>query len=460
MSSPLGRYSPETMDMFEEPARPAARGGIDRSAPLAARMRPRSLDEFVGQQHLVAPGKPLRRLIESGTAGNVILWGGPGTGKTTLAHLIAQSTKKQFVPFSAVSEGVPRIREIVAEAERLKRNRGEGTLLFMDEAHALNKSQQDTLLPHVESGLLQLIAATTENVSFELRPAILSRCKVFRLEPLTPADVRRALESALEDTERGLGEWELVADDVALDLVGEYADGDARRGLTILETAAALVSQGGHITEQVVRDAAQTRVASYDKGQDARYELLSALQKSIRNSDPQAALYYLARMIEGGEEHRVICRRLAVIAAEDVGLADPQALPVTMAAIQNMEFVGPPEGWLAVAEAVLYLATAPKSARSYMALGAARELARQTMRVQVPKHLQNAPTALMRSMGIGEGYDYPFNHPNHVARQRCLPEELAEAEFYEPSGFGYEKQVAERLRWWAKQKGLAPNDGE
>jgi len=327
---------------------PSARGTsslFERSLPqpLAARMRPRSLDEIVGQRHLLAPGKPLREAIERGTVGSMIFWGPPGTGKTTIARVIAHYTDREFVPFSAVTEGVPRVREIVAEAEG-RRRLGRGTILFADEIHRFNKAQQDAFLPHVEAGTITLIGATTENPSFEINGALLSRMRVFVLEPLTADDVRALLLRALADAERGLGDWTLDVHPDALALIAAEADGDARRALTVLEAAAEHVGRGGHVTTEVARDALQLRFARFDKFGEETYNMLSAFHKSLRGSDPQGALYWMGRMIEGGADPMIMFRRAIAMAAEDIGLADPEALKLAVAARDAYHMLGPPEG--------------------------------------------------------------------------------------------------------------------
>ena len=416
-------------------------------APLAARMRPRTLDEFVGQEHLLAPGHALGDSIRRGNIGSVIFWGPPGTGKTSLARLIARHTDRQFVPFSAVTDGVPRLREIVKEAES-RRALGRGTILFCDEIHRFNRAQQDAFLPHVETGLLTLIGATTENPSFELNGALLSRCRVYVLRRLDQHHIVAVLGSALTDSERGLGDQHLAVDDATVELLAALSDGDARRALTVLEAAATLVGPGGAITEAIVRDALAIRVPTHDKSGEEHFNLLSAYHKSLRGSDPQAALYWMARMIEGGEDPMTIFRRAIAMAAEDIGLADPQALTLAISARDAFHMLGPPEGYLPLAEMTIYLATAPKSNSVVKALTRSLEAAQETPAVGVPIHLRNAPTSLMKSLGYGKEYQYPHDTPEGFVDQPYLPEELKEAEFYQPGDRGFEKKVAERLAWW------------
>lgn len=417
------------------------------AAPLAARMRPTSLDEFVGQAAVLAPGKPLRESIERGTVGSLILWGPPGSGKTTLGYLVARFTDREFVPFSAVTEGVPRVREIIAEAAR-RLEMGRGTILFVDEIHRFNRAQQDAFLPAVESGIVTLIGATTENPSFELNGALLSRARVVVLEPLAPDDVTVVLRRALEDRERGLGAMALAADDDALRWLAVEVDGDARRALNVLEAAAEHAGQGGRLTSDVLRDAMQRRVARYDKSGEEHYNLISAYHKALRGSDPQGALYWLARMIDGGEDPMYIARRTVRFASEDVGLADPQALRVALAARDAWHALGSPEGELALAEAAVYLATAPKSNRVYVAWGAALDAARAYPAEGVPLHIRNAPTALMKELGYGRGYQYAHDVPEGYLPQRYLPDALQDTVFYEPGTFGFEKDIAKRMAWW------------
>lgn len=419
--------------------------------PLAARMRPRTLDEYVGQAHLLGPGKTLRDAIERGTVTSMIFWGPPGTGKTTLGLLIARYTDREFVPFSAVTEGVPRVREIIAEAEE-RLAMGRGTVLFVDEIHRFNRAQQDAFLPAVERGVVTLIGATTENPSFELNGALLSRARVIVLEPLGIEALEALLQRALGDAERGLGATGLRAADGALAWLAREADGDARRALNVLEAAATHAGQGGVLTIDGLREAMQLRTARYDKSGEEHYNLISAYHKALRGSDPQGALYWLARMISGGEDPMYIARRTIRFAAEDVGLADPQALTVALAARDMYHLLGSPEGELALAEAAVYLATAPKSNRVYEAWKAALDLAREHPAETVPLHIRNAPTRLMKELGYGKGYQYAHAVPEGYAPQEYLPDVLRDAVLYEPGPFGFEKDIAKRMQWWAELK--------
>jgi putative ATPase len=440
---PRKRLAPRQVSLF---------AGGRETRPLAARMRPATLDEFVGQEHLLGPGKPLRDAIERGMPGSMIFWGPPGSGKTTLAHLVASSTERVFVPFSAVTEGVPRIREILSEARARLDAGGPETILFIDEIHRLNKAQQDSLLPPAEDGTITLIGATTENPSFEVIGALLSRTRVFVLNPLSADDIERLVQRALTDQERGLGARQLEVDPAALTLMAAEADGDARRALTVLEAAAAHVGQGGRITVAVAQDAMQRRFAHYDKAGEEHFNLLSAYHKSLRGSDPQGALYWMARMLDGGEDPMTLFRRAIAMAAEDIGLADPNALIMAVAARDAFHMLGPPEGYLPLAEMTIYLATAPKSNSAKVALGAALDAARNTPAAPVPLHIRNAPTPLMKELGYNKGYQYAHNSPEAYIPQEYLPDQLRDALFYLPGSFGHEKKIAERLEWWARLK--------
>ncbi|MFW6193086.1 MAG: replication-associated recombination protein A [Gemmatimonadota bacterium] len=411
---------------------------------MAARMRPRSLEEVVGQDEIVGEGAPLRELIEGDRVPSLILWGPPGCGKTTLAAVIARHTDAAFEPFSAVTEGIGRVRELIEQARQRKRATGRDTILFVDEIHRFNKAQQDAFLPHVEAGTVTLVGATTENPSFEVVGPLLSRARVFVLEPLAPEDLEELCRRALADDERGLGDRGVAAADDALRRLAEVSDGDARRALNALETAAAL-AQGGEIGVQEVEAALQRRFPRYDKGGEEHYNLISALHKAIRGSDPDGALYWLARMLEAGEDPLYLARRLVRMASEDVGLADPRALQAAVAARDAYHFLGSPEGDLALAEAAVYLAVAPKSNRLYQAFGAARAAARESPAEPVPLHVRNAPTELMQELGYGEGYRYDHDDPEGVAPQTYLPEPLADVRFYEPGSRGAEARIAERL---------------
>ncbi|MCA0376392.1 MAG: replication-associated recombination protein A [Gemmatimonadetes bacterium] len=440
--------------------REAARDGGDTlfssrvPEPLANRLRPRTLDEYLGQAHLLAPGRPLRESLTRGIVDSMVFWGPPGVGKTTLARLLANSIDAAFVSFSAVSDGVARVREVVTEAEG-RRAAGRGTILFVDEIHRFNRAQQDAFLPHVEAGTVVLIGATTENPSFALNGALLSRMRVLVLEPIPTAALEALVDRALADVTRGLGARQLRIADDARALLATAADGDARRLLGVLEAAAALIDDGATIDVAGAEAALQHRVARYDKSGEEHYNLISALHKALRGSDPQGALYWLARMIAGGEDPRYVARRMVRMAAEDVGLADPQALTIALTAAETYERLGSPEGELALAEAAVYLATAPKSSRVYEAWSAALEAARATPAAPVPKHLRNAPTRLMKELGYGDGYQYAHAVPEAYLPQEYLPDEVRTRTFYEPGPFGFEKDIARRLAWWASLRARA-----
>ncbi len=427
------------------------------SAPLAARMRPRTLEEFVGQEHLLGPGHILERAIRSDQIPSMVLWGPPGVGKTTLARLIASLTEAHFIGLSAVTSGVADLRKAVDEAREERGTNDRGTILFIDEVHRFNKSQQDAILPHVENGTVVFIGATTENPSFEVVAPLLSRARVLKLEPLTDEQITGVITRALNDTERGLGHSHVELDPDALQFLLTVAAGDARVALNAVELAANVTNHGQdsvrHVDQATMEEVLQRRSPMYDKSGDSHYDTISAFIKSIRASDPDAAVYWLARMLEAGEDPLFIMRRIVISASEDVGMADPQALSVAIAAQQAVHFIGLPEGAIAMAEATVYLATAPKSNGSYMALNRARDEVRNGRQYPVPLHLRNAATGLMKSFGYGQGYKYSHDYEDHFSGQNNLPEEIADKRFYEPGELGYEATVKERLEaWWASKK--------
>jgi putative ATPase len=436
---------------------PNAGGAADTTRPLADRMRPRTLDEFVGQEQLIGPGKPLRTQIERDDTGSLIFWGPPGTGKTTLAKIIAHMTKAEFIEYSAVLAGIKEIKQVMADAERA-RQYGTRTIVFIDEIHRFNKAQQDAFLPHVEKGNIRLIGATTENPSFEINSALLSRCRVYVLQPLIEDQIVLLLKRAIADRKRGLGEINLTASDDVLKKIASYSSGDARSAYNVLEVAAGLAkspllakaARNGapisvEITDSIVRDALQKRILLYDKTGEEHYNLISALHKSVRNSDPDAALYWLGRMLEAGEDPLYIARRVVRMSVEDIGLADPNALPLSMAARDAVDFIGMPEGNLALAQAVVYLSVAPKSNALYTAYGDVKQDVEQTAADPVPLHLRNAPTALMKGLGYGRGYQYAHDLEEKVADMQCLPDNLKGRVYYHPTSEGIEKRIRERL---------------
>jgi putative ATPase len=414
-------------------------------APLAERMRPRTLDEVSGQEHLIGPGKPLRVQIERDDAASMIFWGPPGVGKTTLGKIIAETTNANFVEFSAVMSGIKEIKQVMASAAKAAELHSR-TILFVDEIHRFNKAQQDAFLPYVERGAIRLIGATTENPSFEVISALLSRCRVYVLKPLSEEQIAALLRRALEDRERGLGAMEVTADDDALELISSYSSGDCRNAYNALEVAAQLAREGTrHIDKTVAGEAVQQRVLMYDKSGEEHYNLISALHKSVRNSDPDAALYWLARMFAAGEDPLYLARRIVRMAVEDIGLAAPEALHLCLSAKEAMDFLGSPEGDLALAEAVVYLSLAPKSNSVYTAYGAVQEEIEHTRQEPVPLHLRNAPTKLMEELGYAKGYRYAHDEEGRVADMDCLPDSLRGRSYYQPTQEGREKQLAARM---------------
>ncbi|MCE2542540.1 MAG: replication-associated recombination protein A [Acidobacteria bacterium] len=448
-------------------------------APLAERMRPRTLDELVGQQDIAAPGQPLREAIERDALQSIILWGPPGTGKTTIARLIATVTRAHFIAFSAVLSGIRDIKAVMAEAEAARRRLGRRTILFVDEIHRFNKAQQDAFLPRVEAGDIVLIGATTENPSFEVNAALLSRSKVFVLSPLSQAEIETILERALRDPERGLGGGPVETAEGALAAMARHANGDARVALNLLELAAAIARSGASdaqaadaaaqahepavITLDLLARAVQRRMLLYDKSGEEHFNLISALHKSLRNSDPDAGVYWLARMVEAGEDPLYIARRLVRFASEDVGNADPAALPLAVAAKDAVHFIGMPEGNTALAQAVIYLAAAPKSNAVYAAYNRAAADAHGDAAEPVPLHLRNAPTRLMKDLDYGKGYEYAHDDADAVTGMDCLPPAIAGRRYYRPTTRGYEKELARRLDAWRalkhSRRNAAKDDG-
>jgi putative ATPase len=449
------------MSLFDnfEPQQTMQQPRGQRDVPLPERMRPRNLDEFAGQAHLIGPGKPLRLAIERGEPGSMIFWGPPGTGKTTLAKIIAKTTSATFIEFSAVTSGIKEIKQVMVDAERAAAH-GSRTILFVDEIHRFNKAQQDAFLPYVERGALRLIGATTENPSFELNAALLSRCRVYVLQSIGDDEIVALLQRALSDKERGIETFQLEAAEGALESIASFSNGDARYALNALETAAHLLLGRGDstLTREAVADALQQRTLLYDKKGEQHYDLISALHKSVRNSDADASIYWLRRMLAAGEDPMYIARRVVRMAVEDIGLAAPEALNLTLSAQQAMHFLGSPEGELALAQAVVYLALAPKSNAVYVAFNDVAADVNATGAQPVPLHLRNAPTRLMKDLGYGKEYQYAHDLPGKVAAMQCLPDELKGRRYYVPTDQGRERQLAQRMEEIARAREAARNE--
>ena len=439
------------MDLFEKQKEKRV-----EETPLADRMRPRNFEEFVGQKHILSEGSVLRKAIEKSELQSLIFWGPPGTGKTTLAFIIANYTGADFKAFSAVTSGIKEIKEIIAAATRQKNLYNKKTILFVDEIHRFNKAQQDAFLPHVEKGNIILIGATTENPSFEVISALLSRTIVYTLNPLTEQELKEILNRTLDDKERGLGNFKINLEEKAKDFIVQMANGDARIVLSTLEFAVMTTSPDEkgirNISLQIAQEAMQKKALVYDKAGEEHYNIISALHKSLRGSDPDAALYWLGRMLAGGEDPLYIARRLIRFATEDIGNADPQALQVAIAAKEAYHFLGTPEGELALAQATVYLATAPKSNAIYKAFGKVQKDIQETQALPVPLHIRNPVTGLMKELGYGKDYKYPHDFPYHFVDEEYLPDNLKERRYYLPTDFGFEKEIKKRMEWWRKKK--------